>query len=127
MFRSLTTAGIDGNVAQYLNLAGEANVGVLLAIIAQPEFLHKGEVVGIGRGRDDDAVCPTEAVPVAIQDFPHAAVDGNVVLQRGVANMIAHWHIDLYIFANKSNRWHDSILQSYVWVTQKEITILVRV
>jgi hypothetical protein len=43
----LLALGIDVHIPQDHYLAGEADVGVLFAVAAQPELFHKGEGVGI--------------------------------------------------------------------------------
>ena len=48
LFRSLFAASrLDVDIAEDFDLACEAHIGVFLEIIAQPEFLHERESVGI--------------------------------------------------------------------------------
>src|SRR5579883_840761 len=98
---------INRHIAQYLNLAGETHVGVFLQIAAQPEFLHEGEGVGIGRRGNCYTVGATEAVAMTVEIPPDAAVDAHIVFQRRIAHMIADRHFNNNIFTHKSNRWHE--------------------
>lgn len=71
---------VDAHIAKNFNLAGKTHMRVFLQIIAQPEFLHKGEGVGAGFGGNRHAVRTTQAIAVAISKSPQAAVDGDIVL-----------------------------------------------
>src|SRR5215469_4352679 len=71
---------VDAHIAKNFDLAGKTHMRVFLQIIAQPEFLHKGEGVGVGSGRNRHAVRTTQTIAMAISKFPQAAVDGDIVL-----------------------------------------------
>jgi hypothetical protein len=47
---------------------------------------------------------------VAIGVFPHATIDGYIVLKGWITYMVACRHFDLDIFTYKINGWQDSIL-----------------
>src|SRR5258708_40170080 len=79
---------INGHIAIDLDLASKAHVRIPLEVIAQPEYLLKGERVGVCRGRNRYAVRTAQAVPVAVRKLPHATVDRNIILQRSIAPMI---------------------------------------
>src|SRR6266699_2647456 len=74
------TLCIDAHIAKNFDLAGKTHLRIFLQIIAQPEFLHEAEGVGVGFGRNRHAVRTTQTIAMAISIFPHAAVDGDIVL-----------------------------------------------
>src|SRR5258708_7376036 len=74
------TLCVDAHIAKNFDLAGKTHLRIFLQIIAQPEFLHEAEGVGVGFGRNRHAVRTTQTIAMAISKFPHAAVDGDIVL-----------------------------------------------
>jgi len=74
------TLRLDADITKDFHLAGKAYVRILLKITAQPEFFHKGERVGVNRGRNGDAISATQAIPMTVGKFPQATVNGHIIL-----------------------------------------------
>src|SRR5216684_8718274 len=94
------------NIAVDGDLAGQAQVGVLLKSVAQTDLLQGGMLVDVAGGRDNHAIGGTEAITMTVRQVPQTAVDLNVVFQGRVTHMIALRHLYLYIFTDKTNLWH---------------------
>src|SRR6266699_2916822 len=108
----LLTLGLYHHITKHLDLAGEAHLRILFEIAPQPELLHEGQIICINRWRNGYPVGATKAIPMTIAKFPHAAIDGDIFLQRGIAHAITLWHINAYIFTHIRYARHDSILQN---------------
>jgi len=48
--------GLNGDIAEDLDLAGEAQIGILLMGAPQAEFFQESRGIDIGRWRDNDAI-----------------------------------------------------------------------
>jgi hypothetical protein len=101
------TLGVDVHIAEDFDLAGQAHVGILFAVAAQPEFFHEGQRIGILSRGNSDAVSTTEAIAMTVGKLPETTVNGNIVFQCRVAHRIPFRDVYLHFFAYIDDRWHE--------------------